>query len=167
MARLGRGRIVRGVRCRGLAGSADLASEWAGLPMLIFTPWFIATSVVLIRRARPATTVATLADGPISPASSTGRQKDLRVQHRPDEARQVPTGASSRSCAPLQAGAGTTAGAGAGLSCHCSPPFTKTQGRQPPAPRTPGGRLETQARRLGKRVGLTALAGSNPHPPRA
>ena len=62
----------------GLAGSADLASEWAGLPMLIFTPWVIATSVVLIRRARPATTVATLADGSMSPAPSTGRQNDLR-----------------------------------------------------------------------------------------
>ncbi len=48
----------------GLAGSADLASEWAGLPMLIFTPWVIATSVVLIRRARAATPVATLPAGP-------------------------------------------------------------------------------------------------------
>jgi hypothetical protein len=47
----------------GLAGSADLASEWPGLPMLIFTPWVIATSVVLIRRARTTTTVAALADG--------------------------------------------------------------------------------------------------------
>ena len=48
----------------GLAGSADLASDWAGLPMLIFTPWVIATSVVLIRRAGTATTVATSAAGP-------------------------------------------------------------------------------------------------------
>jgi len=48
----------------GLAGSDDLASDWAGLPMLIFTPWIIATSVVLIRRARTATTVATLTAGP-------------------------------------------------------------------------------------------------------
>jgi hypothetical protein len=48
----------------GLAGSADLASDWAGLPMLIFTPWILATSVVLIRRAVKATSVATLADGP-------------------------------------------------------------------------------------------------------
>jgi hypothetical protein len=47
----------------GLVGSADLASDWAGLPMLIFTPWVIATSVVLIRRAKTATTVAALADG--------------------------------------------------------------------------------------------------------
>jgi hypothetical protein len=35
----------------GLAGSADLASEWAGLPMLLYPFWVIATSVVLIRRA--------------------------------------------------------------------------------------------------------------------
>lgn len=35
----------------GLAGSADLASEWAGLPMLLFMPWVLAASVVLIRRA--------------------------------------------------------------------------------------------------------------------
>jgi hypothetical protein len=62
----------------GLAGSADRASEWPGLPMLIFTPWVIATSVVLIRRARAATPVATLPDGPVSPASRTGRQKGLR-----------------------------------------------------------------------------------------
>ena len=62
----------------GLAGSADLASEWAGLPMLIFTPWVIATSVVLIRRARAATTVATVADGPRSSAPPSGRQMGLR-----------------------------------------------------------------------------------------
>ena len=48
----------------GLAGSADLASDWAGLPMLIFTPWVIATSVVLIRRTNRATMVATSAAGP-------------------------------------------------------------------------------------------------------
>ena len=41
----------------GLAGSADLASDWAGLPMLIFTAWVVAISVVLIRRARTAATV--------------------------------------------------------------------------------------------------------------
>jgi hypothetical protein len=35
----------------GMAGSADLAFEWAGLPMILFTVWVIATSVVLIRRA--------------------------------------------------------------------------------------------------------------------
>jgi hypothetical protein len=35
----------------GLAGSADLGSEWAGLPMILFTVWVVATSVVLIRRA--------------------------------------------------------------------------------------------------------------------
>jgi hypothetical protein len=48
----------------GLVGSADLASDWAGLPMLIFTPWVIATSVVLIRRTKTATMVATAAEGP-------------------------------------------------------------------------------------------------------
>lgn len=35
----------------GLAGSADLGSEWAGLPMLLYPIWVVATSVVLIRRA--------------------------------------------------------------------------------------------------------------------
>lgn len=35
----------------GLAGSADLGSEWAGLPMVLFTAWVIAASLVLIRRA--------------------------------------------------------------------------------------------------------------------
>jgi hypothetical protein len=48
----------------GLAGSADLASDWPGLPMLVFTPWVIATSVVLFRRARTATPVPALAVGP-------------------------------------------------------------------------------------------------------
>jgi hypothetical protein len=48
----------------GLAGSADLASDWAGLPMLIFTLWVIACSIVLIRRAAKATTAPALADGP-------------------------------------------------------------------------------------------------------
>ena len=41
----------------GMSGSADLHSEWAGLPMILFTFWVIAVSVVLIRRAgapRPA-----------------------------------------------------------------------------------------------------------------
>jgi hypothetical protein len=41
----------------GMSGSADLHSEWAGLPMILFTLWVIATSVVLIRRVgapRPA-----------------------------------------------------------------------------------------------------------------
>jgi hypothetical protein len=40
-----------------MSGSADLHSEWAGLPMILFTLWVIAVSVVLIRRAgapRPA-----------------------------------------------------------------------------------------------------------------
>ena len=35
----------------GMAGSAELHSEWAGLPMILFTFWVIAASVVLIRRA--------------------------------------------------------------------------------------------------------------------
>ena len=35
----------------GMSGSADLQSEWAGLPMIVFTFWVIAASVVLIRRA--------------------------------------------------------------------------------------------------------------------
>ena len=35
----------------GMAGSADLQSEWAGLPMILFTFWVIVVSVVLIRRA--------------------------------------------------------------------------------------------------------------------
>lgn len=34
----------------GLVGSADLGSEWAALPMLLYPIWVIATSVVLIRR---------------------------------------------------------------------------------------------------------------------
>ena len=62
----------------GLAGTADLASDWAGLPMLIFMLWIFATSVVLIRRARAATTVATVADGPRSSAPPSGRQMGLR-----------------------------------------------------------------------------------------
>ena len=35
----------------GLAGSADLAFEWAALPMLLYPFWVVPTSVVLIRRA--------------------------------------------------------------------------------------------------------------------
>jgi hypothetical protein len=35
----------------GIAGSANLASEWAGLPMLLYPFWVIATSIVLILRA--------------------------------------------------------------------------------------------------------------------
>ena len=35
----------------GIAGSADLESEWAGLPMLLFMLWVLAASVVLILRA--------------------------------------------------------------------------------------------------------------------
>ena len=41
----------------GMSGSADLQSEWAGLPMILFTFWVIVVSVVLMRRAgapRPA-----------------------------------------------------------------------------------------------------------------
>ncbi|HEX6708844.1 MAG TPA: hypothetical protein VF068_00805 [Rubrobacter sp.] len=43
----------------GLVGSANLASEWAGLPMILFTVWVVATSVVLIRRAGEARPVET------------------------------------------------------------------------------------------------------------
>jgi hypothetical protein len=35
----------------GMSGSADLQSEWAGLPMILFTLWVIIVSVALIRRA--------------------------------------------------------------------------------------------------------------------
>ena len=35
----------------GMSGSAHLQSEWAGLPMILFTFWVIAVSVVLMRRA--------------------------------------------------------------------------------------------------------------------
>jgi hypothetical protein len=38
----------------GMSGSADLHSEWAGLPMILFTFWVIAVSVVLIRRVGAA-----------------------------------------------------------------------------------------------------------------
>jgi len=41
----------------GVAGSVNLESEWAGLPMILFTVWVIATSVVLIRRAGGPRTV--------------------------------------------------------------------------------------------------------------
>ena len=47
----------------GLVGSADVGSDWAGLPMLVFMLWVIAASVVLIRRARTATAGPTLAVG--------------------------------------------------------------------------------------------------------
>jgi hypothetical protein len=35
----------------GLAGSANLAFEWAALPMLLYPFWVIATSIALIRRS--------------------------------------------------------------------------------------------------------------------
>jgi hypothetical protein len=35
----------------GMAGSADLESEWAGLPMLLFMLWVLAASIILMRRA--------------------------------------------------------------------------------------------------------------------
>ena len=35
----------------GMSGSADLQSEWAGGPMILFTLWVIAVSIVLMRRA--------------------------------------------------------------------------------------------------------------------
>ncbi len=63
----------------GVAGSADLASDWAGLPMLVFTLWIIAVSVLLIRRAlRTATMVATSAGGQdqrLRPAVYSGRRR--------------------------------------------------------------------------------------------
>jgi len=50
----------------GLAGSADLASEWAGLPMVLFTAWVIAASVVLIRRAGTSTPLTRPAGAEVS-----------------------------------------------------------------------------------------------------
>ena len=50
----------------GLAGSADLASEWAGLPMVLFTVWVIAASVVLIRRAGASTPLTRPAGAEVS-----------------------------------------------------------------------------------------------------
>jgi hypothetical protein len=41
----------------GLAGSADLAFEWAALPMLLYPFWVVPTSVVLIRCAGEPRTV--------------------------------------------------------------------------------------------------------------
>jgi len=35
----------------GMSGSADLQSEWAGIPMILFTLWVIMVSVALMRRA--------------------------------------------------------------------------------------------------------------------
>ena len=45
----------------GLVGSANLASEWAQVPMLLYPFWVIVTSVVLIRRAGEARRVETAA----------------------------------------------------------------------------------------------------------
>ena len=45
----------------GLAGSTNLASEWAQVPMLVYPLWVVATSVVLIRSAgetRPVETAS-------------------------------------------------------------------------------------------------------------
>ena len=42
----------------GMAGTTDLQSEWAGLPMILFTFWVIAASVVLFRRAGESRVVA-------------------------------------------------------------------------------------------------------------
>jgi hypothetical protein len=50
----------------GLAGSADLGSEWAGLPMVLFTAWVIAASVVLIRRAGTSTPLTRPAGAEVS-----------------------------------------------------------------------------------------------------
>lgn len=43
----------------GIGGSANLQSEWAGLPMLVYPFWVIATSVVLIRRVGESRAVET------------------------------------------------------------------------------------------------------------
>ena len=54
----------------GMSGSADLHSEWAGLPMILFTFWITAASVVLIWRAgtsRPAEK-----ETPVGQAASMG-----------------------------------------------------------------------------------------------
>ena len=50
----------------GLVGSADLASEWPGLPMALFTAWVLTTSVVLIRRAGTSTPLTRPAVGEVS-----------------------------------------------------------------------------------------------------
>jgi len=50
----------------GLVGSSDLASDWAGLPMVLFTAWVIATSVVLIRRAGTSTPLTRPAGAEVS-----------------------------------------------------------------------------------------------------
>ena len=43
----------------GISGSADLQSEWAGLPMILFTFWVIAVSIALMRRVgQPLPTVS-------------------------------------------------------------------------------------------------------------
>jgi hypothetical protein len=55
----------------GLAGSADLAFEWAVLPMLLYPFWVIATSVVLIRRAGEPRSVEREAP-PVGPAAPVG-----------------------------------------------------------------------------------------------
>lgn len=55
----------------GVVGSANLESEWAGLPMLVFTLWVIATSVVLIRRAGEPSAVER--DTQVKPAAPVGR----------------------------------------------------------------------------------------------
>jgi hypothetical protein len=54
----------------GLAGSTDLTSEWAALPMLIYPVWVVATSIVLIRRAGEPRTVER--DSRVGPAAPVG-----------------------------------------------------------------------------------------------
>ena len=109
----------------GLAGSADLASDWAGLPMLIFTPWVIATSVVLIRRARSATAVATLADGPREPGV-TDRPAEGPAMRSPFNRRQqkVPSAATVTMAALtlLITLAAAAAGVAAGGTLHGAVP---------------------------------------------
>ena len=54
----------------GMSGSADLQSEWAGLPMILFTFWVIAVSIALMRRVgQPLPTVSA---APTSRTMETG-----------------------------------------------------------------------------------------------
>jgi hypothetical protein len=52
----------------GMSGSAELQSEWAGLPMILFMFWVIAASVVLIQRARVVQPAGRSV--PVAPAST-------------------------------------------------------------------------------------------------
>lgn len=54
----------------GIAGSGDLGSDWAGLPMFLFTLWVVATSIVLIRRVREPRMVES--ESRVGPAAPVG-----------------------------------------------------------------------------------------------